>query len=56
MHLPYLNCAYITKYPATVKTPMTLPAILTASTGFRFVKMIENYENFVWSFYVILFK
>lgn len=56
MHSLYLNCARTTKYPAAVKAPMALSAILIASTGFRFTKMTENYENFVWSFYVILFK
>jgi hypothetical protein len=56
MHSLYLNCARTTKYPAVVKAPMALPAILITSTGSRFAKMTENYENFVWLFYVILFK
>lgn len=56
MHLLYLNCARTTKYSAVVKAPMALPAILIASTGFRFAKITEIYENFVWLFYVILFK
>jgi hypothetical protein len=56
MHSLYLNCVRTTEYPAAVKAPMALPAILTAFTGFRFAKMTENSENFVWLFYVILFK
>lgn len=46
MHSLYLNCARTTKYPAIVKVPMALPAILiTTSTGPRFAKMTENYEK-----------
>jgi hypothetical protein len=56
MHSLYLNCARTTKYPATRKAPMALLAILIAFTGFRFAKMTKNYKNFVWLFYVILFK
>jgi hypothetical protein len=56
MHSLYLNCARTTEYPAAVKAPMALSAILIAFTGFRFAKMTENYENFVWLFYVILLK
>lgn len=56
MHSLYLNCARTTKYPAAVNAPMALAAILTASTGLCFAKMTENYENFVWLLYVILFK
>jgi len=44
------------RYPAAIKGPMALPTILIAFTGPRFAKMTENYENFVWLFYVISFK
>lgn len=54
MHSLYLNYARTIEYPATEKAPMPLAAILTASIGLlRFVKMTENYENFVCLFYVI---
>jgi len=56
MHSLYLNCARTTEYPAVVKAPMALSAILIASTGFRFAKMPENYETFVWLVYVNLFN
>lgn len=56
MHSLHSNRARTTEYPATIKAPMALPAILTAFTGPRFAKMTENYENFVWLFYVISFK